>query len=82
MIFEYLLERRRVSFTSRKRIRSGVRHREIHFCSVGRAEITIRSRFLHLVKGITEHLIVRFLAVEKEINGFSDLLVLDLTAKI
>ena len=36
-----LLKRRRVSFARRKRIRSGVRHREIHLCRFGRSKIAV-----------------------------------------
>ena len=58
-----LIKGNRFGFACCERIRTGVGHRKVHFCGLGRAEITVRARILHLVKGISEHLIVRFLAV-------------------
>ena len=65
-----------------KSIRSGIGHREIHFRCFGSAEVAIGTGVLHFVEGVAEHLILRVITVEEEINGFSDLLILDLTLKI
>ena len=58
-----LLKRRRGGFPVCESVGTGVRHREIHFRGFGGAEITVGAGVLHLVKGIAEHLVVRFLAV-------------------
>ena len=63
------LKRNRLGITRGKCIGTGIRHGEIHLCGFGRAEITVGAGVLHLIKGIAEHLIVGFLAIEEKING-------------
>ena len=65
-----------------KGIWSGIRKREIHSGCLCRTEVAVRTRFLNFVEGITEHLIVCFLAVEQEINGLAYLFALDLAVQI
>jgi uncharacterized membrane protein YoaT (DUF817 family) len=65
-----------------KGIGSRFGHGEIHFRSFCGTEIPIRSGFLYLIESVTEHLVVCFLAVEKEIDGFPHLFILNLTVEI
>ena len=76
------LKRNRLCITRGKCIGTGIRHGEIHFRGFGSAEITVRAGVLHLVKGIAEHLVVGFLAVEEKINGLAYLFVIDLAVKV
>ena len=80
--FSLFIEGNRFCITRRKCVGTGIRHGEIHLCGFGGAEITVGAGVLHLVKGIAEHLIVGFLAVQKEINSFAHLLVIDLAVKV
>ena len=65
-----------------KSVGSGIGHRKIHFCCLGRAEVAVRAGLLYLIEGIAEHLIVGFFTVEEKINGLSDLFVLNLAVEI
>ena len=65
-----------------KGIGAGIRHRKVHSRGLGGAEILIGAGILHLIKGIPEHLIVGFLPVQQEVDGFPDFLIIDLTVKI
>ena len=57
------LKRNRLGITRGECVGAGIRHGEIHFRGFGGAEITVGAGVLHLVKGVTEHLVVGFLAV-------------------
>ena len=76
------LKRNRLCITRGECVGAGVRHGEIHFRGFGGAEITVGAGVLHLVKGIAEHLIMRFLTVQKKTNGLPHLLVVDLAVKV
>lgn len=77
--FPLLIERYGLCITRRKCVGTGVRHGKIHFRGFGGAEIAVGAGILYLVKGIAEHLVVGFLAVQEEINGLAHLFVVDLT---
>ena len=67
---------------SGKGIRPGVGQGKIHFCGFGCTEITVRAAVLHLVKCVTEHLVVRLLAVEQEVDGFPHALIVNLAVQL
>ena len=71
-----------MGFACGEGIRTGVREREVHLRRLGSTEVAVRACFLDFIKGVAEHLVVRFLAVKKEIYRFPDLLILYLSVEV
>lgn len=61
---------------------TGFRQREIHLCGFGRSKVAVGTGILHLIEGVAEHLIMRLLAIEEEIDSLAHLFVLNLPVKI
>lgn len=76
------IELRCGDLVSSKGIGAGIGEGEIHFRRLGRTKIPVGATVLHLVEGIPEHLVVSLLPVEQEVDGFTDLLVVDLAVQV
>ena len=62
--------------------RGGLGHAEIHSCGPCCAEIPVGTGVLNFVESLPEHGVVSLFPIEKKINGFLDLLIVDLAVQI